>query len=357
MNSLGIPRTKPPKVHSFMTTSLFPMKFENAYRAEDSSNEELSPPSGLCFSHDGNLLLSDDFNHRVQIYDSQFNLLNSFGSKGKEPGQFQYPKGIAVDPEGNIYVADSWNHRVQKFDAKGTSLLTFGTCGDGKGELNEPYDIMVEPSGNLIVVERYNHRIQFFDPQGLSLGWLGDRGTVLERQLAELLGTPENLLDPILFEFPTSIAKDSQGNFFITDSGNHRVRKFSSQWQEILSFGEMGTEPGQFQYPLCVTVAPNNLLYIADLNNERVQVFSPFGKYLFSIDEINSGQAFEAPCLTAIDPKGCLHIGFTFNTRIFKYLIPLVSQNTLAESLASVPEPDPAHILYQALTLEETGDN
>ena len=357
MNSLGIPRTKPPKVHSFMTTSLFPMKFENAYRAEDSSNEELSPPSGLCFSHDGNLLLSDDFNHRVQIYDSQFNLLNSFGSKGKEPGQFQYPKGIAVDPEGNIYVADSWNHRVQKFDAKGTSLLTFGTCGDGKGELNEPYDIMVEPSGNLIVVERYNHRIQFFDPQGLSLGWLGDRGTVLERQLAELLGTPENLLDPILFELPTSIAKDSHGNFFITDSGNHRVRKFSPQWQEILSFGEQGTKPGQFQYPLCVTVAPNDLLYIADLNNERVQVISPFGQYLFSIDPSNSGQPFEAPCLTAIDPKGCLHIGFTFNTRIFKYLIPLVSQNTLAESLASVPEPDPAHILYQALTLEDANDN
>jgi DNA-binding beta-propeller fold protein YncE len=356
-NSIGIPRTKSPKVHSFMTTALFPIKFENAYRAEDSSNEELSPPSGLCFTHDGNLLLSDDFNHRVQIYDSQFNLLNSFGGKGKEPGQFQYPKGIAVDPEGNIYVADSWNHRIQKFDAKGTPLLTFGACGDGKGELNEPYDILVEPSGNLVVAERYNHRIQFFDPQGMSLGWLGGRGTVLERQLAELLGTPENLLDPILFEFPTSIAKDSQGNFFITDSGNHRVRKFSSQWQEILSFGEMGTEPGQFQYPLCVTVAPNNLLYIADLNNERVQVFSPFGKYLFSIDEINSGQAFEAPCLTAIDPKGCLHIGFTFNTRIFKYLIPLVSQNTLAESLASVPEPDPAHILYQALTLEETGDN
>ena len=337
--------------------NLFPIKFENAYRAEDSSEEELSPPSGLCFSSEGNLLLSDDFNHRVQVYDSQFNLLHCFGSKGKEPGQFQYPKGIAVDPEGNIYVADCWNHRVQKFDSEGNPLLTFGTCGDGKGELNEPYDILVEPSGNLIVVERYNHRIQFFDPQGVSLGWLGDRGTVLEEQLAELLGTPANLLAPILFEFPTSIAKDSQGNYFITDSGNHRVRKFSSQWQEILSFGEMGTKEGQFQYPQCVSIAPNDLLYIADLNNERVQVFSPFGQFLFAIDEANSGQAFEAPCLTAIDLKGCLHIGFTFKTQIFKYLIPLASQNTLVESLGALPDPDPAHIYYQALSLEQEKDN
>ncbi len=340
-----------------MTTPLFSIKLESTYRAEDSSSEELSPPSGLCFSSEGHLLLSDDFNHRVQIYDSQSNLLHCFGSKGKEPGQFQYPKGIAVDPDGNIYIADSWNHRVQKFDSKGTHLLSFGSCGDGKGELNEPYDILVEPSGNLVVVERYNHRIQFFDPQGVSLGWVGDRGTVLEEQLAELQRTPKNLLAPPLFELPTSIAKDSLGNYFITDSGNHRVRKFNSQWQEIMSFGEKGSALGQFEYPLCVTVAPNDLLYVADLNNERVQVFSPFGQYLFAIDEASSGQTFAAPCLAAIDLKGCLHIGFTFNTQIYKYLIPLVSQNTLTETLSTLPNPDPAHIFYHALSLEQGNNN
>ena len=336
-----------------MTTPQFPVKFENSFRAADSSNEELSPPSGLCFSNEGHLLLADDFNHRIQVYDAQFKFLSGFGSKGKEPGQFQYPKGIAVDLEGNIYVADSWNHRIQKFDSKGTLLLAFGSCGDAKGELNEPYDILVEPSGKIIVIERYNHRIQFFDPQGMSLGWLGERGTVLEEQLVELQGTPAKLLAPPLFEFPTSIAKDSQGNYFIIDSGNHRVRKFNSQWQEMMSFGEQGSKPGQFQYPLCVAVAPNDLLYIADLNNERIQVFSPFGQFLFIIDGANSEQTFEAPCLTAIDMKGCLHIGFTFNTQISKYLIPLVSQETLAESLSTLPDPNPAHTFYQALFLEQ----
>ncbi|MBC8287455.1 MAG: NHL repeat-containing protein [Nitrospinae bacterium] len=331
--------------------SLLSAKLDAKYR--ESSEEELSPPSGLCFSGEGHLLLADDFNHRIQVYDSQSNLLHCFGSKGKEPGQFQYPKGIAVDSEGNIYVADSWNHRVQKFDSKGAPLLAFGTCGDGKGELNEPYDILVEPSGNLIVVERYNHRIQFFDPQGVSMGWVGDRGTVLEEQLAELQGTPANLLSPPLFELPTSIAKDSRGNYFITDSGNHRVRKFNPQWQEIMSFGGKGAEPGQFEYPLCVTVAQNDLLYVADLNNERVQVFSPFGQYLFAIDGASSEQTFEAPCLTAIDLKGCLHIGFTFNTQIFKYLIPLISQNTLTDSLGALP----THTFYQALALAQENDD
>ena len=333
--------------------SLLSAKLDASYR--ENSDEELSPPSGFCFSSEGHLLLADDFNHRIQVYDSQNNLLHCFGSKGKEPGQFQYPKGIAVDLDGNIYVADCWNHRIQKFDSKGTHLLSIGTCGDAKGEFNEPYDILIEPSGNLIVVERYNHRIQFFDPQGVSLGWVGDRGTVLEEQLAELQGTPQNLLASPLFELPTSIAKDSLGNYFITDSGNHRVQKFNPQWQEMMSFGEKGSSPGQFEYPLCVSVASNDLLYVADLNNERVQVFSPFGQYLFAIDEANTGQSFAAPCLTAIDLKGCLHIGFTFNTQIFRYLIPLVPQNTLAENLGALPNPNPTHTFYQALAL--TQDN
>jgi DNA-binding beta-propeller fold protein YncE len=333
--------------------NLLSAKLDASYR--ESSDEELSPPSGFCFSSEGHLLLADDFNHRIQVYDTQNNLLHCFGSKGKEPGQFQYPKGIAVDLDGNIYVADCWNHRIQKFDSKGTHLLSIGTCGDSKGELNEPYDILIEPSGNLIVVERYNHRIQFFDPQGVSLGWVGDRGTVLEEQLAELQETPQNLLAPPLFELPTSIAKDRLGNYFITDSGNHRVHKFNSQWQGIMSFGEKGSFPGQFEYPLCITVASNDLLYVADLNNERVQVFSPFGQYLFAIDEANTGQSFAAPCLTAIDLKGCLHIGFTFSTQIFRYLIPLVPQNTLAENLGTLPNPNPTHTFYQALTL--TQDN
>ena len=330
--------------------SLLSASLTATYR-EDSVGE-LSPPSGLCFSSEGHLHVADDFNHRIQVFDSQFNLLQCFGSKGKGFGQFQYPKGIAVDPDGNIYVADSWNHRIQKFDANGTPLLEFGNCGDGKGELNEPYDILIEPSGKLVVVERYNHRIQFFDPQGVSLGWIGDRGTVLEEELAELQGTPANLLSPPLFELPTSIAKDSYGNYFITDSGNHRIRKFDHQWLEIMSFGEKGSEPGQFQYPLCITVAPNDLLYIADLNNDRIQVFSPFGQYLFTINGA-SEQTFEAPCLTAIDCKGYLHIGSTFNTRIFKYLIPSVPQNALAESLGALPDPNPAHIFYQFLSLKQ----
>ena len=332
-------------------TSVFPINFNTTYRKQGEGDEELSPPSGLCFTREGNILLADDFNHRIQVYDPNFNLITSFGEKGKNIGQLQYPKGIAVDKEGNIFVADSWNHRVQKFDSQGKPLQSFGTCGDKKGELNEPYDILLDSSGILIVVERYNHRIQFFDKNGKSLGWVGQRGTTLEEKLADLYETPLNLIAPPLFEFPTSIAQDSCGNFFITDSGNHRIQKFNNQWKKILTFGGPGNEPGQFQYPLCITTAINDLLYIADLNNNKIQIFTCFGHYLSSID--GTDMPLEAPCLTLVDNAGNLFIGSTFDTKIDKYQVSTEEENILSENLSKQDPVCPEFVNYYSLVQEK----
>ena len=306
-----------------------PISFNNSFRSDHGSSEQLSPPSGFAFTPQGHLILSDDFNHRIQVYDDD-QLLVSFGEKGKESSQFNYPKGIGVDKHGNIYVADSWNHRIQKFDPLGNHLQTFGSYGEGKGELNEPYDIMVEDCGNILVVERYNHRLQWFSPEGKSLGWIGQRGTVLEEHLAYFYETSANLFSSPAFEFPTSIETDSLGNYFITDSGNHRIVKFDKNWQRILTFGERGEGVGQFQYPLCVSIGENDLLYISDLNNNRVQIFSPFGQFLDSLEQADDSTPLKSPCLTAMDSHGKLYVGLTFNPRVFRFSTPSHSLVSLA---------------------------
>jgi len=224
---------------------MLPIAFENLFRSDHESSEQLSPPSGFAFSPQGHFVITDDFNHRIQIYDGD-KQLGSFGEKGKGNGQFHYPKGIAIDKHGNIYVADSWNHRVQKFDPQGNHQQTFGSYGEGKGELNEPYDIRVEGCGNILVVERYNHRLQWFSPEGKSLGWIGQRGTVLEEHLAYFYETSANLFSSPAFEFPTSIGTDSLGNYFITDSGNHRIVKFNKNWQRILTLVNVEKELDNF---------------------------------------------------------------------------------------------------------------
>ncbi|MCH8156575.1 MAG: hypothetical protein IID18_02290, partial [Nitrospinae bacterium] len=338
------------------TAPMLSVPFDSSFRSDSGEPEDLSPPSGFAFTADGLLVLSDDFNHRIQIYDTNGKLTQSFGGKGKKNGQFHYPKGIAVDGEGNIYVADSWNHRVQKLDSQGNHLLAFGTCGEGRGELNEPYDILVEDSGNILVVERYNHRIQWFTPDGESLGWLGGRGTVLEEHLAVLYETPAKLFSAPAFEFPTSIARDSAGNTFITDSGNHRVAKFDADWKRVLTFGERGEEPGQFQYPLCVAVDKNDLVYVADLNNNRVQVFTSFGQLMGVLDQADDSTPLKAPSLTAIDPQGKLHVGLTFNPSVFRFSPPSDSLETVAEARVQSDPNNPSWSLLQGQLAEQTGD-
>ena len=54
-------------------------------------------------------------NHRVSVFTCEGKFLTSFGTKGREPEQFNGPSGIAVDKSGVVYVADTSNHRIQLF--------------------------------------------------------------------------------------------------------------------------------------------------------------------------------------------------------------------------------------------------
>ncbi len=302
--------------------NVFSILLLNSFRSQN-TEDSLSPSSGLAETPEGDLVVVDDFNHRIQIYDSQYNLKITFGSKGKETGQFLYPKGVAVDADGFIYVADSWNHRVQKFNRRGEFQFTFGNYGEGKGQLNEPYDISIDESKSLlIVVERSNHRVQFFRNDGSSLGWIGSRGSLIEDQLATIYETPLEILSKPTFEFPSSITLDSLGNYYITDSSNHRILKFDSEWQNILTIGEKGQASGQFLYPMSITCCPNGLLYVADQNNDRIQVFTHFGHWLMSIKYADKETPLKMPSNLLVDSEGNLIVGLTFNTTLFKFQTP-----------------------------------
>ncbi|MEC8301828.1 MAG: hypothetical protein VX035_08940, partial [Planctomycetota bacterium] len=54
-------------------------------------------------------------NHRVQKFTRDGEVLGTWGTNGKEPGQLYQPWGLAQDSEGRLYVLDSYNHRIQRF--------------------------------------------------------------------------------------------------------------------------------------------------------------------------------------------------------------------------------------------------
>ncbi len=337
--------------------SIFSARFQTRFRKPNSKNEQLSPPSGLTIGPDGQIALSDDFNHRVQIYDKDFKLVTAFGKKGKGDGELTYPRGLAVDSQGSIYVADSWNHRIQKFDSKGNHLKTIGSYGDGKGQFNEPYDILMQPDGEFIVVERYNHRIQFFDANLVSQGWIGTRGIELEDRLAQIYDTEPKLFPRPVFEFPTSLAKDSHGYFYLTDSGNHRVIKFDPQWNIVGYLGTQGSAICQFEYPLSVTVGLHDYVYVTDLNNNRVQVFAPSGKFLFASGEVQGGETLSSPCLVASGQDGRIFVGTTFEPDVSVYSVESIQSEALGKALQKLYQDDIETTFQRGQDLEALGQD
>lgn len=76
-----------------------------------------------------NLVVSDRYNHRMQLFDLDGNFVRLFGGPGKENGKFNNPWGVAIDALGMIYVCDKDNHRVQvrtRIYFYSTSSLSFG---------------------------------------------------------------------------------------------------------------------------------------------------------------------------------------------------------------------------------------
>ena len=88
------------------------------------------------------------------------------GGRGGGKGEFDLPKGICVDGNGNILVADSDNGRIEKFSPTGAFLTTMGTKGSGHGQLGQPNGIATDGAGNIYVADASNQRVQKLAPDG-----------------------------------------------------------------------------------------------------------------------------------------------------------------------------------------------
>jgi hypothetical protein len=61
---------------------------------------------------DGSIVVADQGNHRLQVFDRGGDFLRSFGFKGQELGRLHNPRGIALGKHNTIAVADYGNHRI-----------------------------------------------------------------------------------------------------------------------------------------------------------------------------------------------------------------------------------------------------
>jgi sugar lactone lactonase YvrE len=136
---------------------------------------------------------------------------------------------------------------------------------DSGGVFNRPSGLAIGPSGNIYVADTWNYRIQVFTPDGKFLNSWGQRGEFGSNAQAEPFDG---------FWGPRGIAVDSEENVYVADTGNKRIRVYTSGGQYLRDIGSAGSDVGQLDEPSSVTISPDNLLYVTDYWNKRISVFT-----------------------------------------------------------------------------------
>lgn len=185
----------------------------------------------LAVDLQGNLFVSDVQNHRIRKVSTagEVTTVAGTGVAGFSDGnavtaQFNFPAGIAVDSAGNIYVADRGNLRIRKISTNGmvTTLAGSGQQGYQDGNSTEARfqldmrSLIVDRAGNLILSE--SDYIRMITPQG-----------VVSTIAGGLTGFRDGEGSQAQFNYPNGLAGDDQGNIYVADLNNSRIRRISFQ--------------------------------------------------------------------------------------------------------------------------------
>ena len=159
---------------------------------------QFSSPSGLCFTADGNLVVADRHNNRVQIVREDGTFVRAFGSRGREDGQLDCPCEVSVGPDGSIAVL-SESERVQIFDGEGRFVRRIGSDGDGPGQFMNVQSVTHGAGGEIIVTDASRDDVQVFSGEWELLQIIGAKGD----SKAAWHGTPH------------AVAADGVGRIFV----------------------------------------------------------------------------------------------------------------------------------------------
>jgi DNA-binding CsgD family transcriptional regulator/sugar lactone lactonase YvrE len=190
-------------------------------------------------------------------------------------------QGMVADDQGGLYIADSGNNRIRKLDVDGTISTAAGSGingydGDGgpaaQAALAYPRGVGIDRDGNLFIADTGNQRIRKVDRRGVitTIAGTGHRGFSGD-------GSAASLAD---MDTPMGLAVDLDGDVYVADAGNHRVRRISPSGviTTVAGTGEAGfsgdgraATAARLRFPVAVAVAPNGSLYVADTGNNRVR--------------------------------------------------------------------------------------
>ncbi len=192
----------------------------------------LNYPAGIVFDAKGNVLIADRQNNCIRKIDENGimttiaggNMVSNADSLVPLAANITAPNGLATDKKGNLYIPCA-DHYIRKMDTAGHLTLFAGNgmngyTGDGgsatMAALNNPVAVSTDTNGNVFIADMDNHKIRMVNAAGIM-------SSVAGCNKEGYGGDGGNALTAML-NSPNGLAADNTGHIYVADNGNNRVR-------------------------------------------------------------------------------------------------------------------------------------
>lgn len=331
--SLAVPRKKTTAVYYVTTIAGTGNK---GYKDGAAGNAMFNWPTGIVAAADGTIFVADYSNHRLRRIDPSgiVSTLAGSGRPGYADGKGSEallwgPDNIAMDHENNILVADADNFRIRKTTMEGvvTTVAGNGHMGYRDGEavkamFGYPTGVAADEQGRYYVADRRSHTVRLITAEG---------------KVSTIAGIPHpGLVDGIgmeaRFREPISVAVGSDGVVYVADSGNNAIRKITPDGKvTTLAGGVKGYRDGtgadaMFNWPTGIAVDSNGNIFVCDSSNNKIRRVTPGGVVSTVAGGLLSGSTdgiawrarFKFPTGIGVDSSGNIYVADSGNNLIRK---------------------------------------
>ncbi len=298
---------------------------------EDGSgaNARFDGPFGITVDAHGFIYVSEEYNHRIRRITQDGEVSTYAGSSAgflngtRLQAQFNRPLGISSDPYGNLYVADAGNNLIRGISSAGavTTIMGSGSTSD----LWNPAAVAFSMNQRIFIADFSNHRIREWSVTGSVNTVAGGPtsgfvdGPAATARFNQPYGIAINQPNPLVGFFNQRI--------YVADEQNRRIRLISNGSVVTLAgSGTSGKADGQgasaqFEVPRGLALDAQGNLYVADYWNSRIRKVTPDG-VVTSITAVfpdNGGLAlFAGPTGISIDYEGNLYVADHAGNAVYK---------------------------------------
>ena len=309
----------------------------------------LEKPTSLTVDGLGNIYITEDGLHRIRMLNASTGVIstvagNGSGTFGGDGGPatsaaLNSPQDVDIDSQGNLYIADGSNHRIRMVNTSTGVISTVagngstGYGGDGGPATSAailPSSVDVDGQGNIYIAELGNRRIRMVNHSTGIISTVAGNGS-------NSYGGDGGPATSAALKNPHGVEVDNQSNIYIADTDNNRIRMVNASTGIISTVAGNGSQSydgdggpatdAALCSPYKVDIDGQGNIYIADMCNHRIRVVNASTGIISTLaGNGNSGYGGDGgPATSAalmfpfgieLDGQGNIYIADTFNHRI-----------------------------------------